>query len=176
MLEQHRDRNNNPKWRGFSLIELSLALALGSAIVFAAITAHSQLWATAWQGQQQMREEQSFYALAHWLMRDVRRVLNAPEHPAEHEDHAVATSFANQCLLYGAHGVRVRNGILQWRPNQATCESSGWLALHDQHGFKVTYLHFSAINSYHYRLCVSGALRQKKQTEMHWCYQFRGSN
>ncbi|MCH8492572.1 MAG: prepilin-type N-terminal cleavage/methylation domain-containing protein [Idiomarina sp.] len=158
---------------GFSLVELSVALALSSTILLAAITAHSQLWASAWQGQQQMREEQSFYALAHWVMRDVRRVLSEAEY------ESAAARFANQCLLYGDHGVRVRNGVLQWRPNQADCESLGWLALHDPQGFKVTHLKFTSLSARDYQLCVSGAAKQKtqhmqkEQAEMHWCYLFR---
>ena len=152
---------------GFSLVELSVALALSSAILLAGITAHSQLWATAWQGQEQMRAEQSFYALAHWVMRDVRRALGETEYES---------ASAQQCLLYGEHGVRVRNGVLQWRPNQADCESLGWLALHDPYGFKVTHLNFAKVSAHDYQLCVTGAVKQKaqkEQSEMHWCYLFR---
>ena len=168
MLNGHR--KTRAQSCGFSLVELSVALALSSAILLAAITAHSQLWATAWQGQQQMRAEQSFYALAHWVMRDVRRVLGEADSESITE---------HQCLLYGEHGVRVRNGVLQWRPNQADCESSGWLALHDPHGFKVTQLNLSQLGSRDYQLCVTGAAKQKmqqaqsEQPAMHWCYPFR---
>ena len=124
--------------RGFTLLELLLAVALSSVLLFAAFSGHSFLWAQAWQGQQLLRNEQSAQGLGHWLLRDLRRYLHSTAQPQ------VVWQANPACLLYGEYGVRVRNQQMQWRPQDSACIDAGWLGLHDQHGFQVLALDWQA--------------------------------
>lgn len=149
---------------GFTLLELLLAVALSSVLLFAAFSGHSWLWAKAWQGQQLVRAEQSAHSLGHWLLRDIRRYGQHSSEPQVVWHEGVA------CLLYGDYGVRIRAGQLQWRPQEGECQSNGWLGLHDQHGFQVLALEWHSSNNPRLtgsQLCLR--LQAKNGSVELWC-------
>lgn len=115
--------------KGFSLLELMLVLLLSSTLLLAWVGLLTGVWAQANRQQQLHTQAQLFYQLAFWLARDLER--------AGEQGHW-RWNWQPDCLLYADHGVRMRQGLLQWRPQERGCDDSGWIALHDVNGFQLT--------------------------------------
>lgn len=141
---------------GFTLVELLLASSLSLALSLALIQWHLQLTGHWHRHSDQQRQQQAFYQLAHWLIRDLQR-------QAFHPDQ-VQFDPATQCLRYGEHGVRLRQQRLQWRPPGAECTSPGWQALHAPEGFRLHHLQWHSEQA---TLCLVGHWRGAGP--WHWC-------
>lgn len=156
------------KQQGFSLLELLLVIALSGPIIYAGLSTHSYFWAKAWQAQLKTRETQNFYALGHWLVRDLRYELQNYSSDFQWREQ-------NQCLLFANKGVRLRNQQLQWKPNEGDCTSNGWLGLHDASGFKVTSFDFFELNQGYFQVCISGEVNGELDVDtppLQWCYSW----
>lgn len=152
------------KHQGLTLIELLLVIALSGSILLAALSAHSYVWGQTWQGQLQVRETQNFYALGHWLARDLQYELQNAN--AEWQWRG-----ESRCLLFADKGVRLRNKQLQWKPNEGDCNSPRWLALHDSAGFEVTEFAVTSLSKGYVQLCAVGQV--EKLEPLSWCYSLR---
>ncbi|RUO37389.1 hypothetical protein CWE13_05365 [Aliidiomarina shirensis] len=152
--------------QGFTLLELLLVIMLTGPIIYAGLSTHSYIWGQSWQGQLAAREAQNFYALGHWLARDIRQELGKDSTVWQWQEQS-------QCLLFADKGVRIRNQQLQWKPTEGNCTSNGWLGLHDANGFKITDLTITEIAAGYRQLCLVGRVskNQKSASEsLNWCY------
>lgn len=174
--------------KGFSLLELLLAVAVMAVTTVAAFTVHSQVWATAWQQQQASAARQGFYALGHWLQRELQQELQVTA-LANDSDILAASAWqydpSLRCLLYlrangTVSGIRLRQKALQWKPEQGDCNSAGWLNLHDPALFSLHELDFNIALSGQVQLCLWPAFEttvergQTGQVAAPWCYSWWG--
>ncbi|MCO4321672.1 hypothetical protein [Aliidiomarina quisquiliarum] len=139
--------------RGLTLLEILLTTGLVAMLSTALLSWHLHFQHSLHQSQQQQQTEQALQHWLHWLWRDLQNTLVASPH-----DWSYDTS--NQCLLYGEVGVRVKSNNLQWRPQQATCDSPGWQALNNPQQIRIARLEITA-----QRLCLSARLRGQQQTK-----------
>ena len=149
---------------GFTLIELLVALTIAAVSTLAALTLHSQLWRSAWQQQAQGESRQGFYALGHWLYRELRHHSGGR---LWHFDPSL------NCLLFNDKGVRLRNGALQWKPEQGDCSSSGWLNLHDPALFNISHFSIHELTPGTRKLCLE--LTHSGDSPTLWCYSWRSN-
>ncbi|MCH8502237.1 MAG: prepilin-type N-terminal cleavage/methylation domain-containing protein [Aliidiomarina sp.] len=149
---------------GFTLIELLVALSIAAVSTLAALTLHSELWRNAWQQQAQGESEQGFYALGHWLYRELRRHGGG---------HLWQFDPRSSCLLFADNGVRLRNGALQWKPEHGDCGSSGWLNLHDPALFKINHFFVDQPTPDTRKLCLE--LLHSGELPTLWCYSWRSN-
>lgn len=149
---------------GFTLIELLVALSIAAVTTLAALTLHSELWRNAWQQQAQGESEQGFYALGHWLYRELRQ---------QGSGHLWHFDPNLRCLLFSDKGVRLRNGALQWKPEQGDCSSSGWLNLHDPALFSISHFSVEQPTPSMRKLCLE--LTHSGDSPTLWCYSWRGN-
>lgn len=111
--------------RGVSLLELNLALLLGSMLFTGWVMVLAQPLASLESRLYQGRKAQHFYQLASWLESELTRALDSG---AVHWQWDVT----RQCLLYGPQlGVRARAGQLQWRGGDRACDDSHWQNLNE---------------------------------------------
>lgn len=102
-------------------------LFISAVMLLAWVGLLTGVWGQANRQQQLHTQAQLFYQLAFWLARDLERA-GENGHWRWHWQH--------NCVLYAEHGVRLREGILQWRPQDRGCDDTGWIALHDVNGFQ----------------------------------------
>lgn len=139
--------------RGLTLIELLLATGLVGLLTSAVLSWHLHFQHSLYQNQQQQHIEQALHHWLHWLWRDLQNTLAAAPNNWSY-DHS------NQCLLYGEVGVRVKSNNLQWRPQQAACNSSGWQALSNPQQVRIARLEVSA-----QQLCMAARISSRQQLE-----------
>lgn len=173
---------------GFSLIELLLALTLTTLTIAAALAVHGRLWATTWQQQQASEARQGFYALGHWLHRELQAELTVNPMGESHLNASANTwSFdvSQRCLLYttssgSVNGIRLRQNAVQWKPESGDCASAGWLNLHDPTLFAVLDFSLVMLEAGQLQLCLMPAQAsaiergQTGQAAAPWCYSWWG--
>ncbi len=139
--------------RGLTLVEVLLATGLVGLLSSAVLSWHLHFQNSLQQSQLQQQTEQALQHWLHWLWRDLQNTLALAPNNWSYDT-------SNQCLLYGEVGVRVKSNNLQWRPQQATCDSPGWQALNNPQQIRIARLEITT-----QQLCMSARTRGQQQVE-----------
>lgn len=119
----------NRKEKGFTLLELMLVMGLSGFLLLAWSSALVALWSDNARSMYRAQQAQHFYQFGLWLAYDLERAR---------ERGIYRWEMAANCILYGVDGVRLRDGMMQWRPQDSNCKSPGWISMYDPHGFRIT--------------------------------------
>lgn len=151
--------------RGFTLLELILVSGLSGVILTTWIGSLSQQMVGLDKRLQTARKTQQFHQLGFWLSQELERARDSGEY---------AWQWQDGCLLYSEeNGVRLQNGLLQWRGGPRQCSSSGWVSLGDPEDYQVTAFSISEGVDSH----GNGQLRLSAEIEgrpVEWEYRFNG--
>lgn len=142
---------------GFTLLELLIGITLTGLLVLGTSTFFASVYGAVQQTQRGVLAEMTLAQTGHWIFRTFAHDgLGASD---------LIPQFENPgCFLVGEHGVRLRAGQLQWRPQNRGCEESGWLALHD-----AAQLHVETITWQSPFLCFTGRAASSKTPTFVWC-------
>ncbi|MCC5880400.1 MAG: prepilin-type N-terminal cleavage/methylation domain-containing protein [Idiomarina sp.] len=150
---------------GFTLLELLLVSGLSGIILTTWIGSLSQQLVALDKRLQTARKTQQFNQLGFWLSHELERARDNGDY---------AWLWAENCLIYGeSSGVRVQNGLLQWRGGPRLCTDSGWVSLGDPEDYQITHLsvtHAPSSDGNGY-LQLSGIIEGEPVT---WEYRFNG--
>lgn len=153
----------NRAHRGFTLLELMLVLGLSSLLLLAWSSAMAALWSDNARTTYRAQQAQHFYQFGLWVAYELERAR---------ENGHYRWQLEPGCVLYGAHGMRLRQGMMQWRPEDRQCDESGWISMYDPNGFSIQY--FELVNE----APAPPLLRLGGEFDgvsWQWQYRFRGA-
>lgn len=120
---------------GFTLVELMLVLGLAGFLLLAWSSSLAALWSDSARTQYRAQQAQHFYQFGLWLAYDLERAR---------ERGVLRWHTEDGCIIYGADGVRLVEGMMQWRPKDIGCSGPGWVSMYDPNGFQMD--HFEIID------------------------------
>lgn len=149
--------------QGFTLLELIVVSGLSGLLL------------TTWAGSlayqlsaldtrmQTARKAQQFNQLGFWLSQELERARDNGEY---------AWRWQKGCLLYSDEsGVRLRNGLLQWRGGTRTCEQNNWVSLSDSADYQMTEFNIAISDTEQGYLTLSALIEGQS---VDWEYRFNG--
>lgn len=113
---------------GFTLLELMLVVGLSGFLLLAWSSALAALWSDSARATYRAQQAQHFYQFGLWLAYELERAR---------ERGVYRWQVEAECLIYGEYGVRLQNGMMQWRPTENSCSSTGWISMYDPNGFQM---------------------------------------
>lgn len=118
------------KLRGFTLLELVLVSGLSGLMLTTWLGAVSHQLVSLDKRLQTARKTQQFNQLGLWLSQELEYARDSGGY---------SWSWNDGCLLYNDDaGVRLQNGMLQWRGGLRRCHQVGWLNLGDPTDYEIT--------------------------------------
>lgn len=150
------------KERGFTLLELMLVLGLSGFFLLAWSSALAALWGDNARSMYRAQQAQHFYQFGLWLAYDLERAR---------ENGVYRWQKAGECILYGADGVRLHDGMMQWRPKDSDCDGPGWISMYDPHGFRIHQFEITDETPQPPLLRLGGSY---DGVSWQWRYRFRG--
>ena len=151
------------KVQGFTLLELILVSGLSGFLLTAWIGSLAYHLVTLDTRLQTARKTQQFNQIGVWLSQELERARDNGEY---------AWSVTNTCVLYGDDGgVRVHNGVLQWRGGDRLCDFLGWVSLSDSADFSITDLTVAHEGEERGYLSLSAEIEGETVS---WEYRFNG--
>ena len=149
--------------QGFTLIELILVSGLSGFLLTAWIGSLTYHLVSLDNRLQTARKTQQFNQIGVWLSQELERARDNGEY---------AWSFHDGCLLYSEDsGVRVQNGLLQWRGGERPCYSPSWVSLSDRADFSITSFSVAHTGEEQGYLSLSADIEGETVS---WEYRFNG--
>lgn len=148
---------------GFTLIELIMVSGLSGLLLTTWVSSLSQQLVALDMRLQTARKTQQFNQLGFWLSQEL-------EHARDNGDYA--WRWQSSCLLYSDEGgVRLQNGLLQWRGGTRLCHQNNWVSLSDSADYQITDFNIAIRDGEQGYLTLSALIEGEP---MEWEYRFNG--
>lgn len=154
--------------RGFSLLEMLLALVLTSIIVISAMSFYPKFQMSIMRIYQQNRLEETTHQAITGLIKDIKRAGFIAGNPDNITQNAIEINPAKNCIIlrYDAESTgkwrynpqdpktsdifayRYKNSNVEYQTGIIHCDGSGWEKLFDSAEVKITRLQFKQYNHY----------------------------
>ncbi|MGX5913399.1 PulJ/GspJ family protein [Aliidiomarina sp. Khilg15.8] len=150
------------KQGGFTLLELVLVMGLSGFLLLAWSSAMTALWSDSARTTYRAQQAQHFFQFGLWLAYELERAR---------EGGVYRWQVEPGCVIFGDHGVRLQDGMMQWRPANRGCSASGWISMYDPNGFRMQQFELIDQTPAPPLMRLSGSY---EGASWEWQYQFRG--
>lgn len=148
---------------GFTLIELLLVSGLSGLLLTTWVGSLTQQLVALDIRLQTARKTQQFNQLGFWLSQELERARDNGDY---------AWRWQEGCLLYSDEGgVRLKNGVLQWRGGTRLCHQNNWISLGDSADYQITDFNIATSHDEQGYLSLSALIEGEG---VDWEYRFNG--
>lgn len=148
---------------GFTLLELILVSGLSGLLLTTWVASLVPQLVALDTRLQTARKTQQFNQLGFWLSHELERARDSGDY---------AWHWQDSCLLYSDEGgVRLQNGLLQWRGGTRLCHQSNWISLGDNADYQITHFSINASEGELGYLTLSALIEGEP---VDWEYRFNG--